>query len=198
MDNEKKQGESRLQRCLRRVEEHPESATARFNLGLAYTQQGRVGQAEQAYRKAVDLDPDLVEAWVNLGGALLLKWDFQGALEANREALARRDDLLLAHYNMGQAHLYLGDAEGLVSCCQRVIGLDEKHAAGHYYLAVGLLACDKVQEAREALARAMALGHRPTAEFLRGLEKAEQQLQTDNSNLVTNIGAEAPEDSKEN
>jgi tetratricopeptide (TPR) repeat protein len=190
--------ESRLERCRRRTEEHPDSAAAHFNLGLACTQQGRVGPAEQAYRKALELDPELVEAWVNLGGVLLLKWDFQGALEANKEALQRRDDLLLAHYNMGQAYLYLSDAKGLVRCSRRVIDLDPKHAAGHYYLAVGLLATDQLQESRQALAQAMALGHRPTAEFLRGMEKAEQQLQVDNSNLVLNIGAEAPEDSKEN
>jgi tetratricopeptide (TPR) repeat protein len=196
MQNER--SESRLERCRRRVEEHPDLPAAHFNLGLAYTQQGRTGQAEQAYRNALELDPDLVEAWVNLGGVLLLKWDFQGALEANREALQRRDDLLLAHYNMGQACLYLSDAEGLVRCMRRVIELDPEHAAGHYYLAVGLLATDQLKESREALARAMTLGHRPTAEFLRGLEKAEQQLQVDTSKLVMNIGAEAPDESKEN
>jgi tetratricopeptide (TPR) repeat protein len=188
----------RLDRCLKRAEENPGSAAAQFNLGLAYTRLGKVNQAENAYRKALEIDPDLVEAWVNLGGALLLKWDFKGALEANREALARRDDLLLAHYNLGQASLYLGDADGLLQACRRVVELDPGHAAGHYYLAVGLLAKNEVEQARETLAKAMALGHRPTAEFLRELERAEQQTTLDNSNLVTNIGAEAPEDSKEN
>ena len=99
---------------------------------------------------------------------------------------------------MGQAYLYLSDAEGLVRCSRRVIELDPNHAAGHYYLAVGLLATGQVQESRQALARAMALGHRPTAEFLRGLEKADRQLHVDKSNLVLNIGAQAPENSKEN
>jgi tetratricopeptide (TPR) repeat protein len=188
---------ARLERCLKRVEEHPDSAPAYFNLGLAYTNIGKVDRAKDAYNKALELDPDLVEAWVNLGGALLLKWDFKGALEANREALKRRDDVLLAHYNMGQAYLYLGDAEGLVGCCRRVIEIEPGHAAGHYYMAVGLLALGQVKKAREYLAKAMTLGHQPTAEFLRGLERAEQQTALDNSNLVTNIGAEAPDDSKE-
>jgi len=189
--------EGRTRRCLEQVQKHPDSAAAHFNLGLAYTMQGFVNRAEAAYRKALEIDPDLVEAWVNLGGSLLLKWDFQGALEANREAIKRQDDLLLAHYNMGQAHLYLGDAEGLLSCCQRVIQLDPQHAAGHYYLAVGLLALDRLQESREALGRAMALGHRPTPEFLRGLERAEKQTELEDSKLVTNIGADAPREPKE-
>jgi tetratricopeptide (TPR) repeat protein len=104
---------------------------------------------------------------------------------------------LLAHYNMGQAHLYLGDAQGLLDCCRRVIELDPEHAAGHYHLAVALLALDRPAEARQALGRAMALGHRPTPEFLRGLERAEQQTESNQSKLVTNIGADAPQESKE-
>jgi len=188
----------RVERCLKRVEEHPASAPAHFNLGLAYTNLGRVDRAKDAYRKALELDPDLVEAWVNLGGALLLKWDFKGALEANREALKRRDDMVLAHYNMGQAHLYLGDAEGLASCCRRVIEIEPEHAAANYYLAVGLLALGHTDEARESLGKAMALGHQPTPEFLRGLERADKEKALDISKLVTNIGAEAPDDAKEN
>lgn len=187
-----------LNRCLKRAEESPDSAVAHFNLGLAYTRLGKVNSSEASYRKALELDPDLIEAWVNLGGALLIKWDFKGALEANREALARRDDLVLAHYNMGQASLYLGDAEGLMRACKRVIDLEPEHAAGHYFLAVGMLATNKVEPARELLARSMVLGHRPTPEFLRELERKEQQTTLDHSNLVTNIGAKAPEDSKEN
>jgi tetratricopeptide (TPR) repeat protein len=193
-----KDRESRLERCRKAAKEHPASATAQYNLGLAYTQLGRVVPAEEAYRKALAINPDLVEAWVNLGGALLLKWDFKGSLEANREAVRRQDDLLLAHFNMGQAHLYLGEAEGLVTACRKVVELDPNHPAGHYYLAVGLLASNQVAEARECLARAISLGHRPTAEFLRGLERAEQNSSLDTSKLVTNIGAEAPKDPKEN
>ena len=119
------------------------------------------------------LDPDLVEAWVNLGGTLLLKWDFAGSAEANREALRRRDDLATAHYNLGQAYLYQGDAQALADCCARVVGLEPEHAAGHYFLAVGLLALGRVPEARAAVARATTLGHRPQPDFLRRLEQAE-------------------------
>jgi cytochrome c-type biogenesis protein CcmH/NrfG len=76
---------------------------------------------------------------------------------------------------MGQACLYLGDGEGLVRCARRVLELDPAHAAGHYFLAVGLLETGEVAGARDALNRAQALGYRPLAEFLRALDKAEQQ-----------------------
>ena len=54
--------ESRIERCRKAVEQSPASASAQFNLGLAYTQLGRVGQAEEAYRKALEIDPEDVDA----------------------------------------------------------------------------------------------------------------------------------------
>lgn len=155
------------------VEQNPSSARARFNLGLAHMEMGHINEAEKAYLAALELEPDLVEAWVNLGGVRLLKWDFAGCLEATREAVARRDDLVMAHFNMGQAHLYLGHAEELVACNRRALELDPRHAAAHYFLAVGLLATGKSDEARIELTQAMRLGHQPSTEFLKALERAE-------------------------
>jgi Flp pilus assembly protein TadD len=170
-----------LERCLRRAEAHPESAAAHFNLGLAYTQRGLTDRAEQAYRKALEIDPDLIEAWVNLGGVLML--------------LERQDDLVVAHWNTGQACLYLGDSEGLVRSSRRVVELDPHHAAGCYFLAVGLLALGRVEEARTEVGRARFLGHSPAPEFLRALSNAEKKLDTERSeNTQTNTGANAPDD----
>ncbi|MCG6964540.1 MAG: tetratricopeptide repeat protein [Acidobacteria bacterium] len=186
----------RIERCEAQVHERPTSAAAHFNLGLAYTQHGYMDRAEREYRKAVELDPELVEGWVNLGGALLLKWDFEAALEANLEAVRLRDDIALAHYNLGQSYLYKGDAEGLVRANHRVLELDPDNAAGHYFLAVGLLALDRVGEARAELAAAMALGHRPSPEFLKKLHQAESGLEQSNAN-TDSTGTGVPETLKE-
>jgi tetratricopeptide (TPR) repeat protein len=189
----------RIESCLQRVEQHPESAAAHFNLGLAYTNRGLADRAERHYRKALELEPDLIEAWVNLGGVLLLKWDFSGSIAANEEALKRKSDLLLAHFNIGQACLYLGDADGVVRSYRRVVELDPKHAAGHYFLAVGLLAAGCAAEARAELARAEALGHSPAPEFLRALNTAAKKpVRPTESNNMTDIGADAPDTKEEN
>ncbi len=162
----------RIEHWKRRVEESPDSAAAHYNLGLAYTAVGKMTSAEGAYRRAVELDPTLLEAWVNLAGTLLLQWRFEECLEASRKAVELRDDLPVVHFNMGQAYLYLGDADGLVECNRRVLELDSDHPAANYFLAVGLLAQKKVAKARFYLERAMRLGHRPTPEFLRAMERA--------------------------
>jgi len=188
----------RLERCLEEVENHPERASAHYNLGLAYTVSGRVKKAEASYLKALELDPTLVQAWVNLGGVRLMRWEFQGCLEANQEAAKLRDDLPIVHYNMGQAYLYLNDAENLVRCTERVLELDRDHAAAHYYAAVGFLALDNHGAAERHLGRALELGHRPTQEFMRALEKAQRKkAQKSKVNLIEISGAEAPKKTKE-
>jgi tetratricopeptide (TPR) repeat protein len=188
----------RLERCLKEVESYPDRASAHYNLGLAYTVSGRVKKAEASYLKALELDPTLVQAWVNLGGVRLMRWEFQGCLEANQEAAKLRDDLPIVHYNMGQAYLYLNDPENLVRCTERVLELDRDHAAAHYYAAVGFLALDNHGAAERHLGRALELGHRPTQEFMRALEKAQRKkAQKSKVNLIEISGAEAPKKTKE-
>ncbi|MCG6950377.1 MAG: tetratricopeptide repeat protein [Acidobacteria bacterium] len=196
MENESQR--HRLERCQQDVEDHPDRASSHYNLGLAYTVSGRVKQAEEAYLKALDIDPTMVQAWVNLGGVRLMRWEFQGCLEANQAAAKLRDDLPIVHYNMGQAYLYLNDPENLVRCNERVIALERDHAAAHYYAAVGHLAMNNLGAAERHLGRALELGHRPTQDFMKAMEKANLKKQrSQRISLIEISGAEAPEKTKE-
>jgi tetratricopeptide (TPR) repeat protein len=187
----------RLERCQRQVEEKPDSGSAHFNLGLAYTRSGRVKQAEEAYLKALELDPTLVQAWVNIGGVRLLRWDFHGCLEANQEAVRLQGDLVEAHYNMGQAYLYLNDPDNLLACCKRVLELERDHAAAHYHAAVASLALKDLGAAERHLGQATKLGHQPPQEFLRAMENARKKDIRTGVTLTEITGAEAPEEAKE-
>jgi tetratricopeptide (TPR) repeat protein len=179
---------ARIERCAQAVEERPGSPVAHYNLGLAYTTSGRMEAAESSYLKALELDGDMIEAWVNLGGVRLHRWDFEGCLEACKEAIQRDDQLLIAHYNLGQAYLYMGDPEGVVRSNEKVLELDRDHAAGHYYMAVGLLALSKVGAAQRHLGRAMELGHRPTPDFMKAMEKAEKAKGAGSQPVTMEIG----------
>jgi tetratricopeptide (TPR) repeat protein len=188
---------ARLERCRQAVEQSPGSAAAHYNLGLALQKIGRFQEAEQAYLKAVEIEPTLAEAWVNLGGVRLHSWDFEGCLAASLRAVELRDDLVLAHHNLGQAYLYMNDPENLVRCTRRVIELDRDHGPAHYYAAVGQLALGELGAAERHLARAMELGHRPTAEFLRALERAQRSKAEGRIDMVEIGGGDAPEKAKE-
>lgn len=161
----------RIKHWTKRVEEAPESAATHFNLGLAFTEASKMTSAEKAYRQAVELKPELVQGWVNLAGVLLLQWRFDESLEAGQRAVALDEELPLVHFNMGQAYLYQGDSDGLVRCNRRVLELEPDHPAGSYFLAVGLLAQKNTKEARFYMERATRLGHRPTPEFLKAMER---------------------------
>ena len=196
MENESQR--HRLERCQQDAAEHPERASAHYNLGLAYTVSGRVKQAEESYLKALEIDPTMIRAWVNLGGVRLMRWEFQGCLEANQAAAKLRGDLPIVHYNMGQAYLYLNDPENLVRCNEKVIELDRENAAAHYHAAVGHLALDNFGAAQRYLGRAIELGHQPTQDFVKAMEKAHVKKQTrENVSLIEISGAEAPDKTKE-
>ena len=196
MENESQR--HRLERCQQEVEEHPDRASSHYNLGLAYTVSGRVMQAEESYLKALEIDPTLVQAWVNLGGVRLLRWEFQGCLEANQAAAKLREDLPIVHYNMGQAYLYLNDPGNLIRCNEKVIELDRDNGAAHYYAAVGHLAMDNYGAAQRHLGRALELGHQPTQDFIKAMEKAQVKKQREQPiSLVQISGAETPDKTKE-
>jgi Tfp pilus assembly protein PilF len=196
MENESQR--HRLERCQRDVEEHPEKASAHYNLGLAYTVSGRVKQAEESYLKALEIDPTMVQAWVNLGGVRLMRWEFKGCLEANLEAAKIRNDLPIVHYNMGQAYLYLNEPKKLVKCNERVIELDAENGAAYYYAAVGHLALDNLGAAERYLGRAIELGQQPTQDFVKAMEKAHIKKQREqNVTLIEISGVKAPDKTKE-
>ena len=196
MENESQR--HRLERCQKDAEEQPERASAHYNLGLAYTVSGRVKKAEESYLKALEIDPTMIRAWVNLGGVRLMRWEFQGCLEANQAAAKLRDDLPIVHYNMGQAYLYLNDPENLVRCNKRVLELERDHPAAHYYAAVGYLAMGNMGAAERHLGRALELGHTPTQDFIKAMEKAQvKKQQSQPISLIEISGAEAPDKTKE-
>lgn len=187
----------RLDRCLQAVGDKPTSAAARYNLGLAYQKMGRFQAAEEAYKEALELDPMLGEAWINLGGVRLQQWDFEGCLEASLRAVELRSDLVLAHHNLGQAYLYTDNPDKLVMCAKKALKLDPEHPASHYFAAVGLLARGEAGAAERHLAKAIELGHRPTPDFLKAMEKAQQSKARQQIRMSVIAGGDAPEKPKE-
>lgn len=188
---------ARLDRCLQAVSDKPTSAAARYNLGLAYQKMGRFQAAEKAYLEALELDPMLGEAWVNLGGVRLQLWDFEGCLEASLKAVELRDDLVLAHHNLGQAYLYANEPDKLVVCTKKALELDPEHPPSHYFAAVGLLALGDAGAAERHLAKAIELGHRPTPDFLKAMEKAQRTKAKQQIRISEIAGGDAPEKPKE-
>ena len=90
------EAEIALNEALKR---HPSSATAAAQLGVAYRQLGKFADAEQAYRRALELDANDARTHRNLG--VLLDLYIQKPVEALAEyerslALAGGDDKVMS------------------------------------------------------------------------------------------------------
>lgn len=76
-------------------------ARERLALGNALGRQGRLDEAAQRFREAVDLDPGLAEAFNNLGGALLSQGRLEESARSFEKAVALEPGNAAVHFNLG-------------------------------------------------------------------------------------------------
>ena len=103
-------------------------------------------------------------------------------------------DPITATFSISEA-LYLKDPEGMVESYREVLIINSDHAAGHYYMAVGLLALKETEQARDHASRAIALGYQPRPEFMREISRAETRMmaeQAAKAEQATNDGDCSP------
>ncbi|WP_204102039.1 MULTISPECIES: tetratricopeptide repeat protein [Spirulina sp. CCY15215] len=106
-------------------------ASAYFELGRTLEQQnGILGEAVEAYRQAIAIDPTFAHAYNALGRIMFRSfiYDDEMAIKALDTALQLDPDLVWAHYNRGYALTWRGNAEEGFREFRRVIdyhtGLD--------------------------------------------------------------------------
>lgn len=96
---------------------------AHMYLGGIYLDQGRVDQALEEFRKAVDVQPELGEAQNALGYALLLKERPREAIQALSRAVRLTPTLVAAHRNLGLAYFQTGKREEAGASFRKVLDL---------------------------------------------------------------------------
>ena len=85
---------------------NPESETAKYNLGNAYYQDSKNGEALQRYKQAAQTATDKPakhKAFHNLGNALMKEKNYQGAVEAYKNALRNNPTDDETRYNFALA-----------------------------------------------------------------------------------------------
>jgi tetratricopeptide (TPR) repeat protein len=92
-------------------------------------------EAQEAYRKAVQLDSSLADAWVNLGRLLHESGDAREAAQHYRKAIELRPDDVIALFNLGVALEDLSMREEAVLAYRTALAADASYADAHYNLA---------------------------------------------------------------
>jgi predicted CXXCH cytochrome family protein len=124
-----------------------ERAEAQTNLGNLYAQRGTPQQAEQAYRRALELNPAYIPAWVNLADFYRARQDEAAADKTLRDAIARLPDVADLHYALGLSLIRQQQAGAAVTELHQAANLNSDSARYIYVYAVALNSTGKLAEA---------------------------------------------------
>ena len=105
-------------------------------------------RAIEAYRKALELDPDHADAQINLGRLLHEAGDAATAEEHYRQALAARPNDPTAAFNLGVSLEDLGRKADALAAYEKAVSLDPANADAHWNAAH---LCESLGRMAEAL-----------------------------------------------
>lgn len=132
-------------------------AEARLTAALTLHQQGRLREAETAYRDFLAIDPMHAAALHYLGLLLLQQGHPEMATDLIRRSLARQERNPEAHYHLGLALAQLGQFADVVTHNQRAVELQPGNVEAHLNLGNGLKALGRLADAEAAYRRAIEL-----------------------------------------
>lgn len=123
------------------------------NLGVALDLLNRFGDAELAFREALQMEPGYALAWLNLGCARMNARRFPEAVEAFRKGLALRPDEADAWLRLAHCQRSAGSGEAALASLR--ITLRYRPLAAEPWLDFGLQLVDlaRLDEAREVAER---------------------------------------------
>jgi Flp pilus assembly protein TadD len=126
------------------------------DLGFVLEREGMPEEAAEAYRKALELDPESASAHYNLGVSLARSGEFAEAETHLRAALERTPNAQ-TYTGLGVVLLQQGKAEEAIASLQAAIEADPENAAAHQDLAQALEKLGRTDEARSEMETAKAL-----------------------------------------
>ncbi len=136
----------------------PSAALERaFQQGLELHQQGRLAEAENAYRQVLQQSPDHAEALHLLGVAAIQTRRTRLAIELIGRAVALKPDHAEAHVNLGIALQQDQRPEAAIASFDRAIALEPDFAEAHYNRGLALQSLHRPGEAVQSYDRAIEL-----------------------------------------
>jgi len=108
---------------------HPADANAHFNRAFACEAMGRLDEAAQAFRAAIEREATMDRAWYGLGLVLVQQGSLQPALQAFRRNTELQPMSPYGWYQMARVHMDLQQEAQALAVLQHLEGFEPKVAA---------------------------------------------------------------------
>ena len=143
--------------CREILRAHPGEAQALHLIGIMAHQRGRIGEAIEQVRHAVEIAPHVALYQANLGEMYRLAGQPDLAIGHGERALALQPDYPEALSNLGIAHYDRKEFATALACHQRAVALRPDFALAHSNMGNALHALRRFDEAVGCYRRALAL-----------------------------------------
>ncbi|MGA1795911.1 MAG: tetratricopeptide repeat protein [bacterium] len=108
-----------------REEEKHKEALEYYKMGEHYSKLGKVNEAIDEYRKALNLDPNLAEAHLNLGWSYALrKKDYDLALQETLEAIRLKPEFTIAYRNLWWIYRLQKNYDKALETLKKILSLE--------------------------------------------------------------------------
>lgn len=147
-------GEKLLQKLVDRM---PDAPRPRADLAFMLQQQGKMAQAYDHYRSAIEMAPDDGHIQRMFGGLLIRMRRWPEAARHLAIAVSDRPDDLEAWYNLGLAVAMQGRFDEAVTHFERALRIDPKHVSTLHALGAAYLQLGRLNEAKKRFEQALAI-----------------------------------------
>ncbi|HEY9864131.1 MAG TPA: tetratricopeptide repeat protein, partial [Candidatus Obscuribacterales bacterium] len=137
-----------------------ENALTYNNIGQVLAAQGKIKEAIQSYRQALETKEDFTLAYTNLAKILQQQNQHQNAVYYLQKVIKLEPDNLFLHTDCGASLLNLGRLDAALSCFKKVIDLEPKFVEGY---------CQGMQQLSGS--DELSLARKSCADFLTALQK---------------------------
>ncbi|HZZ80721.1 MAG TPA: tetratricopeptide repeat protein [Gemmataceae bacterium] len=145
------------------VADYPKSVSGIVLLGWTYMQHNKAKEAEECFKRALNVDPKNVNALVYLGMVRHAAQDRDGAMKRFREAIDVKPNSSIAYYNLAQCLKADGDLPGAIDALKKAVNCQPENAPAHAALGELLLADGQLDSAEFHLQEAVAVDSTQTA-----------------------------------
>ncbi|OGR05323.1 MAG: hypothetical protein A2511_01055 [Deltaproteobacteria bacterium RIFOXYD12_FULL_50_9] len=140
------------------VAKSPGYARSHENLGVAYSNVGKIDLAESELLRAIELDPDNSSSFMNLGVIYKVQGRINEAFAAQNKALTLKDvSLAGVHTNLGILQVIRGDLDSAIREFQEVLRYDPLFYSGYVNLGLAYRDKGRLLESEEYFRKAITL-----------------------------------------